>query len=110
MKERDALFDFDESLDNLSEISDKYAVQQAPENGLQETPKKLERSAMRETLKQQAIKELSVDRRKSAGRANQRDASAKSGLMNGKKSGLRKSTKIKIKTCTSRQKLNSNLL
>jgi len=26
MKERDALFDFDESLDNLSEISDKYAV------------------------------------------------------------------------------------
>jgi hypothetical protein len=27
MKERDALFDFDDCLDNLSEISDKYAAQ-----------------------------------------------------------------------------------
>ena len=64
MKDRDALFDFDESVDNLSEVSEKYAAPQVKEAGPNETPKKHERGDIRETLKQQAIKELSVDRRK----------------------------------------------
>lgn len=96
MKERDALFDFDDDLNNLSEISDKYAVKEATESKFQETPKKTERSAMCETLKQQAIKELSVHRRNSTGRADTKDASAKSGLLNSKRFELKKSAKIKI--------------
>ena len=67
MKDRDAIFDFDDDFDNLSEISEKYAAQQDKENRENrpdETPKKIEKNALRENLKREAIRELSCDRKK----------------------------------------------
>ena len=75
-----------------------------------ETPKKIEKNALRENLKREAIKELSCDRKKSSKMA--RESLTKSGLVKIQKSDkIGKSVKIKIKSNNQlRQKLNDNLL
>ena len=113
MKDRDAIFDFDDDFDNLSEISEKYAAQQDKENRenrQDETPKKIEKNALRENLKREAIRELSCERKKSSKMA--RESLTKSGLVKIQKSDkIGKNVKIKIKSNNqSRQKLNDNLL
>lgn len=82
MKDRDALFDFDESFNNLSEVSEKYAAEPETITAIDLNSQHIgshnqtikSQVNMNESLKEEVIKELTYKKEK---------RSRESGLKNG---------------------------
>ena len=104
MKNRDALFDFDDEFDNLSAVSEKYAVDQKGQGVIEEgkevkreavTPVVREKRDIKETLKNEAIMELTIKKSKTRPKIH-KDNEGKSSMIQRKRSIQIRQKKLKV--------------